>query len=103
MIWKTIIIKVKAEKEKIKKYRKLADKILFDAGRGSGKEIAISLLENETVDILAGGLGVENIEKILSKISPGIIDANSKLELYPGKKDVDLVKKFIEKVRQIKS
>ncbi|MEK7096843.1 MAG: bifunctional indole-3-glycerol-phosphate synthase TrpC/phosphoribosylanthranilate isomerase TrpF, partial [Patescibacteria group bacterium] len=102
-IWKTIIIKVKAEKEKIKKYRKLADKILFDAGRGSGKEIDISLLENETVDILAGGLGVENIEKILSKISPGIIDANSKLELYPGKKDVDLVKKFIEKVRQIKS
>jgi phosphoribosylanthranilate isomerase len=99
-VWKTIIKKTKADKQKIKKYRESADKILLDAGKGSGRQIDISLLENESVDILAGGLGVENIENILNKISPNIIDTSSKLELVPGKKDINLVKKFIQKVRE---
>ena len=80
----------------------MADQILLDAGKGSGKSIDISLIKNESVDILAGGLGVENIEKILNTTSPGIIDANSKLELSPGKKNISLVKKFIERVRKTK-
>ena len=101
-IWKTVIIKTRADKQKIRKYLDVADQILLDAGKGSGKSIDISLIKNESVDILAGGLGVENIEKILNTTSPGIIDANSKLELSPGKKNISLVKKFIERVRKTK-
>ncbi len=98
-IYKAIVIKTKTDKQKIRKYVGVADKILLDAGKGSGKAVDISLIENESVDVLAGGLGVENIEKILSKISPSIVDANSKLELSPGKKDIKLVREFITKVR----
>ncbi len=98
-IWKAIIVKTKADKQKVKKYRGVADKILLDTGKGSGKAIDISLIGNEAIDVLAGGLGVENVENIISKVSPNIIDANSKLELSPGKKDIILVKQFIKTIR----
>ena len=98
-VWKTIIIRTRVDKQKIRKYLGVASKILLDAGKGSGNVIDISLVENENVDVLAGGLGVENVKNILDKISPRIVDANSKLELSPGKKDIDLVKEFIKKVR----
>ncbi len=102
-VWKTIILKTKADRKKIKVYSKVADKLLLDGGYGEGKQINPILLKNETVDILAGGLGVENIEQVLGKTSPSIIDANSKLESSPGKKDLSLVKEFIEKVRGAKT
>lgn len=100
-VWKTIIIKNTADKKKIKKYRGVADKVLLDAGKGSGKEIDASLIEDESIDVLAGGLGAKNIKGILAKISPIIVDANSKLELSPGKKDINLVKEFIQKVKGV--
>ena len=102
-VYKTIVIKTKTDKQKIRKYIGVADKILLDAGKGSGKVIDISLIKNEPVDVLAGGLGVENIEKILKKVSPTIVDANSKLESSPGKKDIKKVREFIKKVRQVKT
>ncbi len=101
-VWKVIMIKKSSDKNKVKKYYKVTDKILFDAGKGSGQEVNLSLLKNEYIDILAGGLGNENIKSILGKISPDIVDANSKLESAPGKKDIDLVKEFIRRVRKTK-
>jgi indole-3-glycerol phosphate synthase/phosphoribosylanthranilate isomerase len=100
-VWKTIVVRTRADKKKVKKYLGVADKILLDAGKGSGQTLDISLVENKTFDVLAGGLGVKNIERILSKISPSVVDANSKLELSPGKKDIKLINEFIKKVRNI--
>ena len=87
---------------KVEKYRNVADKVLFDSGKGSGKAINLSVLFPKNIDILAGGLGTHNIESVLKKVSPDIVDANSKLELSPGKKDIKLVKEFINKVRNEK-
>jgi len=69
-VWKSIIVKNKKDLEKIKIYAKIADKILLDAGYGSGKQIAFSLLKNLKVEILAGGLGVNNIQEVVKKIKP---------------------------------
>jgi phosphoribosylanthranilate isomerase len=101
-VWKTIIIKSKEDMQKVRIYREVADKILFDRGLGSGKTVDLSVIRRETIDILAGGLGVGNIKSILNRVSPGIVDANSKLELSPGRKEISSVKEFIKKARQIK-
>jgi phosphoribosylanthranilate isomerase len=102
-VWKSVIIANEGDVKNAEKYRSVADKILFDAGKGSGNQITLSLLKNENVNILAGGLGVDNIEKILAQIRPEIVDANSKLESSPGKKDINLVEQFIRKVRNSNS
>lgn len=46
--------------------------------------------------ILAGGIGTENIEYILSEIRPAAIDLSSSLESAPGIKDAEKVKRFFE-------
>ena len=99
-VWKAVIINKEADKKRIRIYRNVADKILLDAGRGNGKRIRLSVLKDERIDVLGGGLGIDNIENILDKVSPGIVDANSRLETSPGRKNGRLVEKFIKKVKQ---
>jgi phosphoribosylanthranilate isomerase len=48
---------------------------------------------------LAGGLGPENVLAAIAAVQPFAVDASSALESRPGIKDKQLVKKFIEAVR----
>jgi phosphoribosylanthranilate isomerase len=48
---------------------------------------------------LAGGLGPENVQAAIAAVQPFAVDASSALESRPGIKDKQLVKKFIEAVR----
>jgi len=98
-VWKSIIIKEERDLEKIKIYQNIADKILLDAGKGSGKQIDSNLLKNlKKIDILAGGIGLDNIKEVVEKNNPEIIDLNSKVEIAPGVKNVELIKKIIFKL-----
>lgn len=94
-VWKAVIIKNKDDLEKVTKYRKVVDKILFDSGKGSGKQIDFGLLQGRKIDILAGGLGINNITESIKKLRPEIIDLNSCVEVEPGKKDINLIKEII--------
>ncbi|MBI2436166.1 MAG: phosphoribosylanthranilate isomerase [Candidatus Magasanikbacteria bacterium] len=94
-IWKAVIIKNIEDVEYAQTYVTKVDKILYDSGKGSGTQIDFELLKNVDVDILAGGLGVENILDAIKTVNPGIVDVNSGVELIPGKKDVRLVKKLL--------
>ncbi len=47
--------------------------------------------------ILAGGISIENIEKIFKEIKPKAIDVSSSLEIEPGKKDKKKLKQFFKK------
>lgn len=50
--------------------------------------------------ILAGGLGPDNVAAAISTCLPDAVDASSSLELEPGCKDMEKVRRFIDQVRQ---
>jgi indole-3-glycerol phosphate synthase/phosphoribosylanthranilate isomerase len=45
---------------------------------------------------IAGGISPDNVKEIIDKYSPELIDASSRLEAEPGKKDHDKLKKFFK-------
>lgn len=102
---KAISIAGRKDLRKIEKYRATADYFLFDTKIGSqtggtGQSFDWSLIkELELPYILAGGLGVENIEEALKKLNPAAVDINSQVENEPGKKNHRLLKKTVKKIK----
>ncbi len=101
-VWKAVIIKKETNLSEIENYSGKANKILLDAGRGSGREISRRLLEGIKIDILAGGIGPDNISEIINECRPGIIDVNSGVESAPGKKDKALLHKLTRNMSETK-
>lgn len=52
--------------------------------------------------ILAGGISIDNIDVICRDIRPAAIDVSSALESFPGKKDPEKIKRFMNKYKNIK-
>jgi len=84
------------------------DAILLDTydkelAGGTGKNFKWKLaskLENYKVPIiLSGGLNPENVLDAIKKINPYAVDVSSGVESSPGIKNHNLVKEFIEKIR----
>lgn len=84
-----------------------ADAFLLDAPSGAerggtGKTFDWGLLEGITQKIvLAGGLGPDNVAGAIAQVRPWGVDACSRLEAAPGKKDAVKVRAFIEAVRKM--
>jgi phosphoribosylanthranilate isomerase len=91
-----------------KDVRDYADYILLDTldkkiRGGTGKPFEWKVLEGigkEYPIILSGGLDAENVRDAIRIIDPCGVDASSRLELFPGKKDINKVANFINSVRK---
>ncbi|MGC4050265.1 MAG: phosphoribosylanthranilate isomerase [Paludibaculum sp.] len=68
---------------------------------GTGKTFDWSLAMNLPGRIvLAGGLGPENVAEAIEQVRPWGVDACSRLEQTPGRKDHEKVSAFVRAVRQ---
>lgn len=85
-----------------------SDAILLDAyspiergGTGDTFDwsIAKAIVDSGLPVYLAGGLSAENVTDAIKQVQPFAVDACSKLELSPGKKDAKRMKTFISAVR----
>jgi len=89
--------------DEIKIYTSIADFILLDSYSeklygGTGKTFNWELFKNigkKFPIIISGGLDSSNVNDAISIVRPFGVDASSKLEKYPGKKDIKKVKEFI--------
>ncbi len=89
-------------------YEKLCDYFLFDTKTkhfgGSGESFDWNLLGQyklETPFFLSGGLGVENLEAVLKLKHDKLygLDFNSRLEDKPGFKNIRLINKVLDTIR----
>lgn len=95
--------------ETVNAYLNKCDYFLFDTKTpsygGSGKKFnweVLSKYRGETPFLLSGGISWEDVENIRQLSHPKFIgiDINSKFEISPAVKDVELVKQFIDKIRE---
>lgn len=95
--------------EEIAAYKGCCDYFLFDTHTpnygGSGRKFDWDILQHyqgNTPFILSGGIGPNDVQKIreFSHTMCIGIDINSKFELSPANKDIQLIKQFIKSWRQ---
>lgn len=68
---------------------------------GTGRTFDWSLLDGVTQRIvLAGGLGPDNVAEAVRRVRPWGVDACSRLESAPGRKDAARMRAFVQAVRE---
>jgi phosphoribosylanthranilate isomerase len=86
--------------------------LLLDAFRegvegGTGRtfdwDLAVSAAGHGIPIILAGGLADDNVREAVRRVRPYGVDASSRLESAPGRKDPDRVAHFVRAVREADS
>lgn len=68
---------------------------------GTGKVFDWNILEHREFSqpvLLAGGLTSENVYEAIEKIRPFAVDVNSGVEYEPGRKSLEMLKKFVLEV-----
>jgi phosphoribosylanthranilate isomerase len=99
---------------KIKDYQDVVDMFLFDtagaAYGGTGEKFDWTILQNLAIKkpfFLSGGIGPDDLSSLQEFTTKPVakdlfsIDINSKFELSPGIKNMEMVQSFIQKVKEI--
>jgi len=93
--------------EQINEFKSQFFAFLIDNSEGHGNELDFELVKDvlkKTAGarvIIAGGINVENVEKILDDLNPYGIDASSSLESEKGVKNPSKIKDFLDKIKKI--
>ncbi len=88
-------------RSEIARWRNVAGAFVLDhpgGPGGTGRQVDLDLaaeLASISDCLLAGGLDVENVQSAVRRVRPAGVDASSRLELAPGKKDPHLVRSFV--------
>lgn len=82
----------------------LLDTYKPDTPGGTGKTFDWKILKDFEFlrpVILSGGLTPDNVGRAIREVVPFGVDVSSGVEAEPGKKDLNLMKKFVENVRKL--
>ncbi|ARM76528.1 phosphoribosylanthranilate isomerase [Acidianus manzaensis] len=85
----------------LKKALDVTDMVLLDSPE-KGIQVNLEFLKSVVPEYevgIAGGINLFNIDKFIS-LNPKWIDISSGIEIFPGKKDLVLVNKIVEKVKK---
>ncbi len=94
--------------ELINNYQNQFFAFLIDNSEGHGTKFDFDLIKeilektNKTRIILAGGIDIDNAEKIMKDLNPYGIDISSSLESKKGVKDPLKIENFLKKINEIK-
>ncbi len=81
----------------------LLDAYMMGVHGGTGRRIGRSLLTQPWLPwrriFLAGGITPENVRELLAEFSPYGIDIASGVESSPGKKDMEKMRKLVERIK----
>lgn len=94
-------------RRKVEDLKGVVDYFLLDSFKknmygGTGKSFRWDIVESwgeKYPIVLSGGLDFQNVREAIKIVKPYGVDASSKLEIYPGKKDWEKVEKFVETVK----
>ena len=82
----------------------LFDTYKSDSIGGTGETFDWKILKDFEVlkpVILSGGLNPENVSRAIKEIVPYGVDVSTGVEASPGRKSAELMKRFVEKVRNV--
>ena len=104
---KAIKVKEAGDVAKANAFKDVADLILFDAKApeellpgGNGLSFDWNLLKGKDgLFMLSGGLNPHNVAEAIRLTRAPIVDVSSGVESLPGKKDISLIRKFIERAK----
>ena len=103
-VWKALRIRVPQDLERASAYTDAVDAVLLDAWvadqlGGTGHRVPLEWLESWNAPMpwwLAGGISPEGARGVLNRVSPTGLDASSSVEISPGEKDLERVKKLLQ-------
>jgi len=106
-IWKAFRIKDREDIKEIELFSAFIDLVLLDSWNketygGSGIRINSKYLEELTFSkpwLLAGGISIDWLKQILNDIKPNGIDVSSSIEITPGIKDLNKIKKLLNLIK----
>jgi phosphoribosylanthranilate isomerase len=95
---------------KVANYVGVADLILFDAKAGPGADLpggngrtfdwaVLDGISDSIPFMLSGGLDADNVAEAIARTQPLVVDVSSGVELTPGIKDPEKVRRFLQAVK----
>ena len=104
--WKALRLRSSRDLHSLKDYAHVVDALLLDAWSpdqlgGTGHRLSLDGLGAIDLDLpwwLAGGISAEWIPELLSRVNPDGLDASSRLEDSPGRKNIQKVRDLIKAV-----
>ncbi|WP_038547993.1 phosphoribosylanthranilate isomerase [Synechococcus sp. KORDI-100] len=105
--WKALRLRSSKDLHSLERYAQSVDALLLDAWSpdqlgGTGHRLSLDGLGAIRLDLpwwLAGGISAEWIPELLSRVNPDGLDASSRLEDSPGRKNLQKVKDLIDAVQ----
>ncbi|MED5383687.1 MAG: phosphoribosylanthranilate isomerase [Cyanobacteriota bacterium] len=105
--WKALRLRSSKDLHSLERYAPSVDALLLDAWSpdqlgGTGHRLSLDGLGAIRLDLpwwLAGGISAEWIPELLSRVNPDGLDASSRLEDSPGRKNLQKVKDLIDAVQ----
>ncbi len=112
-VWRAVHVMDDSAMSNVKKYENLVDRILLDSmdkktgarggtGRTHDWTVSRKVVESASVPvILAGGLNPENVAEAVRSVKPYMVDVESGVSNPDGTKDIEKVKLFVERVKNL--